>query len=259
MEGEGSPRGTNAFGDVVRGFDLVADSILTQCIADGLGDVTMISEESEAKTFGTGKWIALVDPVDGSTNVSADIPWAAVSIAVARKEGCREAVLGDVVYSMVAEVFRERAYVYCNGKVEVRGRRGRGEKPRPVLLGYIESYETCKPFATLMEAYRGPERLVIRSLGSASLDVVHVALGDAMGFIDARAKLRNFDVAAALRIALALGSRALLCGGERRDVLGLPVDRVVRVPCLLVAFNDDILNYIMRVLHLAGLCLKGGI
>jgi myo-inositol-1(or 4)-monophosphatase len=239
--------GANPFGDVMKGFDIEAEEIVKRCLSQILGDVAFLSEETGLQVSGAPKWLAVIDPVDGSTNFSYDIPWVSVSIAITPyKRGAR---VQDAELAVVAEVFRDVTYVYRSGFVEVLGAK-HGERrawPAPIVLGYFENEASCKP--VLRYVLSSPRRLAVRSLGSAALDIIYVGLGNAEVFIDARARLRNVDVAAAIRIATALGAKAVECSNGFRDALDIEVDEGKRIKCLAVAYGDEQLTRVLQALQ----------
>ncbi|MCS7111553.1 MAG: inositol monophosphatase family protein [Ignisphaera sp.] len=237
--------GFNMFGDASKEFDLVAEDILVNCIVKALNDVLIVGEERGVRKYGRGEWVAVIDPVDGSTNFDAGIPWSSISVALARGTSKSHITLKDVVLAIVAEIFRDRIYIYRNGSVEViGGRSARRSPPRPVLLSYFETPNSYKPVENYM-LMRG--RVALRSLGSAALDIVYVGLGNAEGFIDVRSKLRNVDVAAALKIALAMGARAHIC--NTNDVTDVQLDNLIKVECVVVGYDDVYLAKLMEAVQ----------
>ncbi len=239
--------GQNPFGDVSKGFDVEAERIAEKCLAQVLGEVAFLGEETGLRVSGTPKWIAVIDPVDGSTNFTYDIPWASISLAIAPyRESAR---VRDVTLAVVAEVFRNVTYIYRSGSVEVLGakRCGRRAQPAPIVLGYFDNECSHKPI--LKYTSSNARKLAIRSLGSAALDIVYVGLGNAEAFIDSRAKLRNVDVVAAIRIATALGAKAVDCSNGFRDALDIEVCEERRVSCLAVAYSDEQFNRVLSALQ----------
>lgn len=73
-------------------IDLVADRAALEVLgAAGLG---VLSEESGARDLDAGL-VAVIDPVDGSTNASRGIPWYATSVCVVDDSGPRAAVVAN--------------------------------------------------------------------------------------------------------------------------------------------------------------------
>ncbi|MHB8680485.1 MAG: inositol monophosphatase family protein [Acidimicrobiales bacterium] len=74
-------------------IDLVADRAALEVLEDaGLG---VLSEESGARHTDAGL-VAVLDPVDGSTNASRGVPWYATSICIVDAEGPRVAVVANL-------------------------------------------------------------------------------------------------------------------------------------------------------------------
>ena len=238
--------GYNPSGDISKRFDVDAENIVKRCIVKALSDVVFVGEESGVEVFGSPKWVAIVDPVDGSTNFSYDIPWASISIGVAPyKQGV---AVEDIKYAVVAEIFRDRMYVYSDGDVKVVGGKGRRSEPAPVILGYFESLDAYKPIEKYIKLCASQKRrYVVRSLGSAALDIIYVALGNAEIFIDLRGKLRNVDVAAAIRIAEALGAKTVEYIDKPRSGLRIEIDKVKKIKWLIAAYSEENTNKLLPI------------
>ncbi len=246
--------GRGSFGDVTKVFDKEAENRIINVLINELGSAVVVSEELGIKEFGReADWVVIIDPVDGSTNFDAGIPWTAVSIAAARRrEG--GVTIGDIEAAIVAEVFRDYTYEYsaeCGVKVN-GGPVRRRESPAKVLLGYFEVPEAYKVVPEYWRV-RG-RKAALRSLGSAALDIVSVGLGRAEAFVDARAKLRNVDIAASLKIVHELGGRAAVCSDSGLEpAINVRIDAMVKVPCLVVGYDElryrMICEAMMRVLR----------
>lgn len=74
-------------------IDLVADRAALS-VLDGTG-LGVLSEESGARDVGA-ELVAVIDPVDGSTNASRGLPWFASSICVVDADGPRVAVVSNL-------------------------------------------------------------------------------------------------------------------------------------------------------------------
>ncbi len=236
--------GEGPSGDKTRVFDAVAERIIIEELLTSFNrDLLVVSEEMGVREFGSGELVAIIDPVDGSTNYMAGIPWVGVSLGIARRKGSSVPRVGDIIVGVVGEVFRDAVYVFREGYVKVNRERvvRRGEPPE-VLLGYFGSPEAYRPVLRYWELRGG--KTALRSLGSASLDILYVGLGRAEGFIDVKSKLRNLDVAAAVRIAEALGASIRLCNG--RDPITLRIDTVSRVGCIVAGYNESYLRLLLK-------------
>lgn len=146
-------------------LDVVAnDAALPLLRAAGLG---VLSEESEFEAGTTGE-VAVIDPIDGSTNASRGLPWFATAICVVDAEG-------PSVSLVVNQASNDRFWAVRGGGAWRNGERIRpsgctdvgdsivglnGLPPRP--LGYRQS----------------------RVYGAVALDLCMVACGVMDGFVD---------------------------------------------------------------------------
>ncbi|MEM1931032.1 MAG: inositol monophosphatase family protein [Sulfolobales archaeon] len=232
--------GVGKSGDLSREFDVVVEELIFKTLQEYFGRIRLVSEERGA--VGGGSLVAIIDPVDGSVNFDAGLPIASVSIGIAKNS--KQARIEDIEAAVVAEVFRDVIYFYD----KLRGFKAFGMKakrkypPSDIVLGYFESLESFRPYTRLPEIIGLKPRL--RSLGSAALDIVYVSLGMALGFIDARAKLRNVDVAPSVAIANSLGAKAYLCDGESATTIA--INDVVKIECLVVGYNEEVARALLK-------------
>lgn len=235
--------GLNISGDISKRFDVEAEEIIVECLSSFLKGFIFVGEEKGVRVFGDPQWVVIADPVDGSTNFTYDIPWSSISIAIAPY--AENVKVKNIVFAVVSEISRDRVYVFDNGYIDTGSLRRR-ETPAPVVLGYFEDPESYKPLISYTKA--SPRKLAIRSLGSAALDIIYVGLGNAEVFIDTRAKLRNVDIASALRIATALGAKAVNCSKWLEEAEDMAIDRLEKVECIAVAYDDDVMHRLEKIL-----------
>ena len=237
--------GRGPSGDVTKDFDIVSEEIIVNGLRKLFSDdVVIVSEELGVNIVRSdAKWVAIIDPVDGSTNYDAGIPWVAVSIGIAKRRSSERTKISDEVLAVVADVFRGRIYEFYNGQVYLNSSLiRRSKKPKNVVFGYFEKPEAY----FIIPAYwtiRG-SRAALRSLGSVALEIIYVGLGRAEALVDLRAKIRNVDVAAAYRIAMTLGSKAVLCDGSPLE--NFPIDDLLSVKCLLMGYDDETLKKLLK-------------
>ena len=232
---------TREYARVVRGETIRADIESENYIIDMLrreigGRLAVVSEERGVD----GKpedLVALVDPLDGSKNYVACIPWASVSIAFAVNSGG----VWRLEAGAVAPIFR--------GGSPISFERGGGcfmggtrvERPlleNPSILAvYVDSSQAASLVARLLEALKG--RFKTRSLGSSALEISYSAVGLFAGFVDLRARLRNVDVAAAVGAMRECGGEVL---GEAGEPLEIEVDRVARLGAVVASRLHEILE-----------------
>ena len=148
--------------------DLAADTAAVEVLVGaGLG---VLSEES-GLTEGDRDLLAVLDPVDGSTNASRGLPWFATSVCVLDGEGPLAAV---VVNQATGEHF---------DAVRGEGARRNGAPTAPT---------DCKAMADALVGLTGtPSARLgwrqVRALGAAALDLCAVACGHLDAYLDCSA------------------------------------------------------------------------
>ncbi|HME56033.1 MAG TPA: inositol monophosphatase family protein [Candidatus Lokiarchaeia archaeon] len=207
--------GTGAGGDVTKKIDAVAeDAILSELEGTGLA-MKIITEERgiiyincSPEEDETIEIRAIIDPIDGSVNATRNLPFFAVSIAIAN--GTR---LKDITDAVVLNV--------ATGDV-MTASRGQGSWLNGIPLSLAEASPRLQDalmgidlnpkkgefvrgnligeFAALVNAPRK-----IRVLGSNALELALVATGALDCFVDVRGSLRILDIAAAWLIVKEAG------------------------------------------------------
>jgi len=84
-------------------IDLVADDAALEVL--GSAGIGVLSEESGLHESGSGL-VAVLDPVDGSTNASRGIPWYACSICVVDSDGPRVSVVANLAQGVRYQAIR---------------------------------------------------------------------------------------------------------------------------------------------------------
>ena len=178
--------------------------------------IPLVGEEFGADTgskHAEYRWV--VDPVDGTANYVAGVPWCAYSLALVDAAG--------PVVGVVADPYRAQIYAAARG----RGTRANGQRvaltdeqtthgaivctelvrqgPWPGMGGFIER---------AADAHAG-----IRVLGSAALAVAQVALGHAAAAV--LHSYHEWDVAGSVALAIEAGAVVL---DRRGEDTALPVD-----------------------------------
>ena len=146
-------------------LDLEVDGPMVEALLDaGLG---VLSEEAGVIEQDR-ELIAVVDPVDGSTNASRGIPWFATSIAVVDDEGPLVALVEN-------HVTGERFEAVRGGGASRNAIPMTKPTPGPISAGVVGINGVApadRPFAQF------------RTLGASALDISYVALGALDGYID---------------------------------------------------------------------------
>jgi len=198
-EGGATPLGTGVGGDQTLTVDRLAEETILKSLSGEFDGYAVVSEE--AGNVRGGSPILVIDPVDGSLNASRNIPFYAVSIALAERPSLDGVVLGVVHAPALNLTF-----------TAVRGEgafmNGRRITPSGHKFGRVIGL--ASPAAFHLEVGSTISRLLakgyrVRVLGSASLGVCLAAAGSLDAYADPWGSLRPFDVAAAQLVAKEAG------------------------------------------------------
>lgn len=244
IEGLGEVVGVQPLGDTTRRIDIVAEEYLVDLLKNEGINAVIVTEESGIIKIGLGspEYLFIIDPLDGSSNYLSNIPWSAVSVAVATYGKCNS--LDCVIAGTIAPIHTGMPISFAKGYGVFKGnsRVNPGMySVKDMVLGYFDYGKGTK---ILDELLRSWSNVKVRSLGCASLEITYVALGYADAFIDVRGWLRNVDIVAAIGIAKELNAWVTNTRGE---CLNIPIDRIVKVGELLVARNKNVLKRILDI------------
>ncbi len=186
--------------------DVVADAVALDLL-DTAG-VGVLSEESGLRR-GDADLVVIIDPIDGSTNASHQLPWYATSLCAVDREGPRVSVV-------VNQASGVRYHAVRGGGAYRDGQR--------------IAASTTKEFRDAIVALSGlPPRHLgwnqFRALGAAALDLCAVADGTLDAFMDcSRNALGVWDYAGALLVCQESG--AAMADALGRDLIVLdPTER----------------------------------
>lgn len=204
--------GIGASGSATSKIDKFAEDIIIGIVKKKKMNLNILSEEAGLIDMG-GDRTLVVDPVDGTANFHAKIPFYSISLAVG------SAKMSDVTHGLVRNlVSGDIFYAEKGGGATLNGsniKTRKYDRPTSLFLSYVGN--NTDP-ATWKFVER-PRR--IRSLGCASLEMCHVARGRADGFyfncMDFSKRMRVVDIAAS---ALILRE----AGGEIFDLTGKILD-----------------------------------
>ena len=211
--GRGRSLGPGASGDVTLYADKVAEDILVGALARA-GKVRFLSEE--AGSFGDphAETLAIVDPLDGSSNFERGIPFYCTSVAIAEGEslGVMVGVVRDLVSGDVYAAEKGRGATK-NGR---RIRTSTNEDPSNAVVGVDLSRSPRGLVSALAPLVGGVKRQV--HLGANALELCYLAEGRIDSFVDLRGRIRVTDFAAANLIAQEAGAVVTDLGGRRLRV-----------------------------------------
>ncbi|BFI43248.1 myo-inositol-1(or 4)-monophosphatase [Marchantia polymorpha subsp. ruderalis] len=158
----------------------------------------------------------LVDPIDGTLNFIGGLPFASVSIAVARGSTLQ---VGVVYNPFIDELFtaRKGEGAYLNGESISALPRETELEDAIVTLGFNSKPERRK--LMLQEISKvGPHCRAIRALGSAALHISYIAAGRVGCFFEHG--LKPWDIAAAWLILEEAGGYVTQMNGEPLPLVG---------------------------------------
>jgi len=217
-------------GDVTRKIDLVAEEALDKAVeAEGI-TAKIISEEIGERIVPEGarpEMTLLCDPVDGSNNFIAGLPYYCTTLALSHETGV--ATYGDIEAAAVASPHLGTFYA-ARGKGAFRdGHRihtGRKDS-KPIYAIYTYGSGPIPPGLIGIQEHD----CIVRTMGSIALDICMVAHGSFNAVIDSRKKVSGYDVMAAGFILREAGGVIALLDGGNIDELPLSA-RGLSVLCI---------------------------
>jgi len=227
----GTNIGIGADGTPTKYVDKLAEDVAIKFIKKADMNVNILSEEAGFLDFG-GEYTFVLDPVDGTRNAYRGIPFYSVSLGVGKSR------LNDVEYGMVKNIptgevfFAEKdCGAFLNKK-----RIGVPDVPAKEILSSITLGKNFDAL-TLSLAKKG----VVRSLGSASLEMCMVAIGALDFYVIGKEYLRVTDIAASTLIMREAGGVVTDIHGEELD-MSLSLDDRTSV---IAACSDELVHKII--------------
>jgi myo-inositol-1(or 4)-monophosphatase len=211
-EERGRVVGIGASGDKTLLADREAETAIAKSLAKAR-QVRMLSEEAGDVGDKSANLIAVVDPVDGSSNFERRIPFYCTSIAVA--EGSR---LADVKFGLVRNLVNGDVYYAERGRRATKN----GKRIATSMISELREAVLAVDLSRTDEGtFSGLARVVTLAkrqvhFGANALELCLLAEGLVDGFVDVRGKTRIVDFAAGYLIAKEAG--ALFSGREGEEL-----------------------------------------
>ncbi|MDO9326122.1 MAG: bifunctional fructose-bisphosphatase/inositol-phosphate phosphatase [Methanoregula sp.] len=236
--------GTPEGGKTVRmGADLtptkLIDQVAEDCILHFLEEHPLcrllISEEAGKVKFKGERGTIFLDPVDGTFNAVAGIPFYALSIAYAEKGLIQQAFVRDLASGETFTAIRGQ-FARCNDK--------------PIRVSGVINLDECamsiygRKFDPTRVMQLGQKIRRWRLLGASALELCYVGCGRIDGFIDLRDTLRITDAAAGMLVCTE-------AGGKVTDLNGDPIqfpNEVTSGRCI-VATNSGVHHKVIEYLR----------
>jgi myo-inositol-1(or 4)-monophosphatase len=198
--------------DMVTEMDRASEDLIVSALLGARPDDGIVAEEGSARTGTSGvRWV--IDPLDGTTNYLYDFPGWSVSIAAeldgGGRDGHGDGGPGEVIAGVVLDAVHGELYTAARG----HGARCNGEPiacsdqadVADALLATGFGYDPARRRAQaqlLVELL--PQVRDIRRMGSAAMDLCHVARGRVDAYFERG--LSWWDLAAGALIAREAGA-----------------------------------------------------
>lgn len=226
---------TGASGTPTRQIDQATEDCIVDYLASRSLCRTLVSEECGKRDMGGEKGTIFLDPVDGTHNALAGIPFYALSIAYAEEGVVQQGFVRDLAHHETFTAERGRGAYLDGGPIRVS---------RTTLLEESAMSVYGRKFNPAPVLFLGQKIRRWRLLGASALELCYVASGRLDGFIDLRATLRVTDAAAGMLICEEAGGKVSDLDGRR---IRFP-DEVTVGKCL-VASNGTLHGKVIEYLR----------
>jgi myo-inositol-1(or 4)-monophosphatase len=195
----------------------------------------LISEEAGKVPVDGGKGTIFLDPIDGTYNAVAGIPFYALSLAWATDGVVQQAFVQDLATKETFTAVRGK-FAHCNGK--------------PIHVSSTSRLDTSamsvygRKFDPTRMMQLGHKIRRWRLLGASALELSYIGAGRIDGFVDLRGTLRVTDAAAGMLICTE-------AGGTVSDLNGDPLDfpEEVTVGRCIIATNGVLHHKVIEYLR----------
>jgi myo-inositol-1(or 4)-monophosphatase len=234
--------GTGAAGDKTFAIDILAEEIVLAGLKALKEPLTIISEEMGIMELQGGGTRVLVDPVDGSKNAVAGIPFFCTSIAIADGD-----ILGKVRLSYVINLSNgDEFWAESGSGAWLNGRRLQTQEDELLSLVSYEAQVPAKDIPAIMPLLSGARKT--RCLGATALDLAYLACGASSVFVTP-SRSRSFDFAGGWLLAKE-------AGGIITDISGENIENVLldlkKSSSLLAAGNKGLHKKALELLSKGG-------
>jgi len=234
--------GTGAAGDKTFASDILAEEIVLAGLKALQEPLTIISEEMGIMELRGGGTRVVVDPVDGSKNAVAGIPFFCTSIAVSDGD-----ILGKVRLSYVINLSNgDEFWAEAGSGAYLNGRRLQTQCDDLLYLVSYEAQVPAKDIPAIMPLLSQSRKT--RCLGATALDLAYLASGASSVFVTP-SRSRSFDFAGGWLLAKEAGAIITNIAGE--DIENIPLD-LKKSSSLLAAGNKALHKKALELLSKGG-------
>jgi myo-inositol-1(or 4)-monophosphatase len=200
----------SSFHDLVTKYDQESERMITDYILAHHSDSTIVGEEYGARGGGNVQWY--VDPIDGTSNFAAGLPFFCVSIGAA--------IEGQILAGAIYDPIRQEMFsattqgAYLNGQ-PIRAQGGKSDAQALLLTAFPSPHagvldEDVKLYFEIVRRFA-----TVRRMGSAALALAYVACGRAD--IVYEPGINPWDVAAGSFLVQQAGGRYIGFGKQRLE------------------------------------------
>lgn len=180
--------GIGAAGDKTYPIDKMAEDGILSVLEDSGQRITVVSEEIGIKDIRGGGPTVLIDPVDGSRNAVADIPFYCTSIAVAEGK-----TIGTIYLAYVLNLVNgDEFWAEKNNGAFLNGKRIFTQQDDVFYLTAYEAQSPARDIPGIVPLLTASRKT--RCLGATALDIAYLAHGSISIFANP-APSRSFDFA----------------------------------------------------------------
>ena len=205
--------------DVVTAADLAAERIVVDGLREISPDATIMSEEMGTIDGQGGTWI--IDPLDGTINYAAGLPWFSVTMAYQADERTRVGLLHAPTAGIIARYAEGGIATVNDAPAQVSPVRQLSDAVISVVLTSSFSPEEVARSVEIVRRL-GDTARGVRVICSAGLELTLVAAGQLDGVVSIKSDIVSY--AAAIPLVRAAGGRVTTLGD--RDVLDADLEKV---------------------------------
>ena len=200
--------GVGASGDRTLVADKAAEDELVGALL-ALDGLRVLSEEAGEKGNPRAKTLAILDPLDGSSNYVRGIPFYCTSVAIVEGTSLR-----DVSFALVRNLVNGDVYAAERGKGAKKNGKKMSSSRETKAANAVVGIDLSRGKPEMVEGLSNLISVAKRQvhLGANALELCLLAEGKVDSFVDLRGKMRVTDFAAAYLIAKEAG--ALVSDGE---------------------------------------------
>jgi len=222
-----------ADGTPTKYIDKIAEDVAIKELKKANIQVNLLSEEAGFLDFG-GKYIFVLDPVDGTRNCYRGIPFYSVSLGIGISK------ISDIEYGVVKNIPTGDVFLAEKG-------RGAFLNGKQIQVCDVPSKDIVSSI-TLGKNYDKTtlslsKKNIVRSLGSASLEMCMVAIGGLDFYVLGKEYLRVIDIAASTLIVREAGGFVKNISGDELD-MNLTLDE--RTSVVAACSEELIYNLILK-------------